>query len=151
VLSVVGRAGWGTATAFSSRYTPFAILGIISLYCLILSLFHFLSQNGQKEKKYSFLFGSIIVLITIGLILGNVQGYKQFDSRNVLGIPNDNLLNNRYYLSTYQNQSNENLTFIFPDPQQLRTYFMEKYRLHIFYNNSTLEKISKKPPDNLVY
>jgi hypothetical protein len=140
LLNVIGRAGWGAANAFTSRYTPFSILAVISLYCLILSLFHFSSDNNNIQKMSNLLFGSISSLIIIGLILGNFQGFQEFTARNPLGIPDDNLQVNQYYLLTYQSQSDENLQFIYPHVDFLkpRIVKMEKYQLGVFRDHHPL-------------
>jgi len=143
LINVIGRAGWGAANAFTSRYTPFSILAVISLYCLILSLFHFSSDNNKIQKMSNVLFGSITLLVIIGLILGNLQGFKEFTVRNPLGIPNDNLQVDQYYLLTYQNQPDENLQFIYPHVDFLkpRIVKMEKYQLGVFHDPPQLDNV----------
>jgi hypothetical protein len=114
LVNGIGRTNWGISNAFVSRYTPFAIIGIISLYCLILALFVAPTTVGKRKNWYSFLLGSIAILLALGLISGNIQGFQEFSSRNVLGVPKTDLLYDQYYLLTYQYQPDEYLTFLPP-------------------------------------
>jgi hypothetical protein len=152
IMNSIGRNYAGITAAFVSRYTPFAIVGIISLYCLVLSLSHFTSENCQKGKIGTFLLGSITVLIIIGLFLGNIQGFQEFAARNPLGVAGDNLLNDQYYLLTYKNQSDEKLSFFYPRPHEIKENIMkmEKYRLNIFGNYSgTIQEVPMPPQNSL--
>jgi hypothetical protein len=143
VMNTIGRTFGGTANAFMSRYTPFAIVGIISLYCLILSLFNSSLNNQKNQKNSSLLFGSITILVIIGLFLGNIQGFQEFSARNPLGFPNDNLKFDQYYLLTYHNQPDTNLKFIYPSVDYLKPHIvkMEKYQLGVFRDNRSIDTI----------
>jgi hypothetical protein len=97
--------------------------------------------------------GSITVLIVIGLIMGNSQGFQEFTSRNVLGIPNNNLINAQYFLFTYKYQSDNNLKLIYPRPNEIKSSLplMEKYRWGVFSNNISFEGMPIHTSSSLYY
>jgi hypothetical protein len=150
LINGIGRTNWGISNAFVSRYTPFAILGIISLYCLILALYTATTSDENRNDWYSFLVGSIFILFAIGLISGNIQGFQEFSSRNVLGVPKTDLVYDQFYLINYQYQPDDYLTFLPPDLVDATgqtpnlTYKntikeMQFYKLGIFHKNIPID------------
>ena len=122
-ILAVTRSEWGVGAAFVSRYTTTTILGIIGLYVLMLTV-------DMKNINYKyFLWGSLISVVMACVVATDGYGYlekgKAVQSERQAAA---------YYLATYSEQSDENLSKLYPWPSVLRerVQTLVKYKLNVF-------------------
>lgn len=124
VLFTLGRSGFGVEQALSSRYTTITILGVIGIYFFALNI------TSINFKFKNIIFGMLLSSIIIGIISSYLSGIKAGkETREFRSI-------NRYYLMTYNFQSDENLKRLYSNLLKVRkgAQILEKYKLNVFAN-----------------
>lgn len=122
LLLVLGRSGFGVEQALSSRYISITVLGIIGIYMLIVTM------PLKLINLKSWRLRTAITLLMLFLFSLNMY---------ILLIPGQTYLNRqmaRQYLITYDVQPDENLKYLYPDPDRLKKYIpiLIKYKLNVF-------------------
>lgn len=126
LMMTVGRSGFGTAQALSSRYVAFTVIGIIGLYLLAVSVYGRLSD---KNKHWGIVLGVIIGMIIFGVISGNYYGINCATS--------DKMHREQIsqFLLGYSHATDDQLKQLYPVPKVVRTRapFLEQHHLNVFY------------------
>jgi len=78
-----------------------------------------------------FLLRGVLLILITGLIGGNMYGLVAGPNINVLRT------DNAYYLKTYEQQTDDNLRSLYPDPAAVREMapILKKYELNVFSND----------------
>jgi len=142
-LLVLTRSGLGVEQALSSRYTTIMALGIVGLYLLIMSL------KVRHENVKTFFFGFLVSLVVLGVVTSGSHALVE-DGKELRVARNAAA----YYLSTYQLQSDEKLTRLYPDAQAVRerARILEKYKLNVFSEDRLeLEALGRTSSTTLFY
>lgn len=122
ILLTLGRSGFGVEQALSSRYITITMLGVIGIYFFALNI------TSINFKFKNIIFGMLLSLIIIGIISSYLWGIKEGkETRKIRSI-------NKYYLITYNFQSDENLKRLYPNALEVRkrAQILEKYKLNVF-------------------
>jgi hypothetical protein len=144
------RAGFGIEQAGTSRYVTITLLAIVGIYCLALNIYN----NNSENKIRLFLLRSLLLILIIGLIGGNMYGLAAGPYINVLRT------DSAYYLKTYEQQTDDNLRNLYPDPAAVREMapILKKYKLNVFSNdhinpnetNDSLNESSMKKINSII-
>jgi hypothetical protein len=127
----VGRAGFGVEQALMSRYTTFAIPGIIAIYCMLNDIRF--TRTTKMNTLASLVFGVIMVAGTIAAYFNETKQYATNESA--------------YTLFTYDQQSDVVLMQLFPDPAEIKrdAQILKTLNYNVFASNA----LQKQYPHNL--